>query len=119
MIVLIQETELQAARARVQDEQSHERTGLRSRPPCRVAIRRQVGTRVRPSASSRSPACPRRTVATYRLCSSRRSRIISATSLARAARPGTRAITSRTRWNRSASFRTTMSNGVVVVPSSL
>ena len=32
---------------------------------------------------------------------------------------GSRSITSMTRWQRSKSFRTTMSNGVVVVPSSL
>ena len=32
---------------------------------------------------------------------------------------GTRSITSITKWNRSRSFKTTMSNGVVVVPSSL
>ena len=38
---------------------------------------------------------------------------------ARWARPGTRSITSMTRWNRSRSFSMTMSNGVVVVPSSL
>src|SRR5581483_2448060 len=35
------------------------------------------------------------------------------------ARPGTRSITSMTRWKRSRSFSITMSNGVVVVPSSL
>src|SRR5215510_12290655 len=35
---------------------------------------------------------------------------------ARFASPGTRSITSVTRWNRSMSFITTMSNGVVVVP---
>src|SRR6266536_3434552 len=33
--------------------------------------------------------------------------------------PGTRSMTSITRWNRSMSFMTTMSKGVVVVPSSL
>ena len=39
---------------------------------------------------------------------------------ARAARgPGTRSITSITRWKRSMSLSMTMSNGVVVVPSSL
>jgi hypothetical protein len=32
---------------------------------------------------------------------------------------GTRSMTSMTRWNRSMSFIITMSNGVVVVPSSL
>ena len=36
-----------------------------------------------------------------------------------ASRPGTRAITSITRWKRSISLGTAMSNGVVVVPSSL
>src|SRR5206468_1700499 len=34
-------------------------------------------------------------------------------------RPGTRSITSMTRWKRSRSLSMTMSNGVVVVPSSL
>ena len=38
---------------------------------------------------------------------------------AASARPGTRSITSITRWNRSRSFSITMSKGVVVVPSSL
>ena len=38
---------------------------------------------------------------------------------ARAPRCGTRSMTSSTRWKRSMSFNTTMSNGVVVVPSSL
>ena len=38
---------------------------------------------------------------------------------ARAASPGTRSITSITRWKRSRSLSITMSNGVVVVPSSL
>ena len=38
---------------------------------------------------------------------------------ARAPRPGTRSITSMTRWKRSRSLSMTMSNGVVVVPSSL
>src|SRR5215813_5656407 len=33
--------------------------------------------------------------------------------------PGTRSMTSITRWNRSMLFMTTMSNGVVVVPSSM
>ena len=36
-----------------------------------------------------------------------------------AAGPGTRSMTSMTRWKRSMSLSTTMSNGVVVVPSSL
>ena len=41
------------------------------------------------------------------------------TCAARVASPGTRSITSITRWKRSMSLRTTMSNGVVTVPSSL
>ena len=41
------------------------------------------------------------------------------TCAARVARPGTRSITSMTRWKRSMSLRTSMSKGVVTVPSSL
>ena len=37
----------------------------------------------------------------------------------RAPSPGTRSMTSATRWKRSSRLRTTMSNGVVVVPSSM
>src|SRR5690349_505065 len=76
--------------------------------------RRQWGqTQSRISAGS-SP-CSR----AYARASVRRSAMSWRSSAAWEPRDGTRSITSITRWKRSRSFRITMSNGVVTVPSSL
>ena len=94
--------QLEAARAGVDDEDPHPasvRPAARSSrgPPAgrrraRACTRARAGAR-RPSPGAARPrACPR---------------------------PGTRSITSMTRWKRSRSLSMTMSNGVVVVPSSL
>src|SRR6266581_2768392 len=65
--------------------------------------------------SGRSSPCSR----VQAWCRARVSTICCRSHAALLPRPGTRSITSITRWNRSMSFITTMSNGVVVVPSSL
>ena len=73
-----------------------------------------------PATSSRgSPARPRPRGGCRRGTPARRSTIRWRRWPARAASPGTRSMTSITRWNRSRSLSMTMSNGVVVVPSSL
>jgi hypothetical protein len=74
----------------------------------------QLG-QVQLATSGRSSPCSR----VYARASMRLSTISWRTWPAVAASPGTRSMTSMTRWNRSRSLSITMSNGVVVVPSSL
>src|SRR5215211_4508082 len=97
-IVVAQQPQLAAARPRVDDE----------RQACGVG-------HVQPATSGASSPSSR----VYARAWSRRSTISWRTCPAFDARPGTRSMTSITRWNRSRSLSMTMSNGVVVVPSSL
>ena len=95
---------------------------LTTRMP-RASARRSVRPS-RPARTRRTVAAPRVAfVAVSRVYARWRSRssTICLAERARPAspRPGTRSITSITRWKRSRSFSMTMSNGVVVVPSSL
>ena len=69
-------------------------------------------SRGRPAGRRRQRACTRGARGGGRPCAG-------ATSAARVPSCGTRSITSITRWKRSMSLSMTMSNGVVVVPSSL
>ena len=78
---------------------------------CTGVIPGQVQSRT----SGRSSPCSR----VYARCRSRSSTICWRSAAARVPSPGTRSITSMTRWKRSRSLSMTMSNGVVVVPSSL
>ena len=89
--------ELQAGRARVDDEDARVE---RPRPVADVRVVLAVLAGPRPRSS-------RRSTISWRRCAGP------------PPRPGTRSITSMTRWKRSRSLSMTMSNGVVVVPSSL
>src|SRR6185437_5562374 len=96
LVVLTEQAELQAARARVDDQDL------------------QYGqTQSRTSSMSSPCSC------VYARWRSRSSLISCRRPAARSPSPGTRSITSITRWKRSMSLSMTMSKGVVVVPSSL
>ena len=100
----VEHAQLEAARAGVDDQDpadagasppsvGHVQSRSRGRPRPRGACRRAPRSACRPSAGGRGrPGWPS---------------------------PGTRSMTSMTRWKRSRSLSMTMSNGVVVVPSSL
>ena len=99
IVRLVDDRELEARRAGVDDE---DRLTRRAARPSRES----------PGRPRRARACTRGRAA---------ARPPSPGGAARRVRPspGTRSMTSMTRWNRSRSFSITMSNGVVVVPSSL
>ena len=100
-VVLVDDAELEARRAGVDDEDPD-------------------GHRLRTARSSRgSPDRPRRARACRRGRAAGRRPSPGAGAPPSSTSPGTRSITSMTRWKRSRSFSITMSNGVVVVPSSL
>ncbi len=97
--------QLEAARAGVDDEDPHRGRRSRLRPAT-----------IQSRTSGGSSPCSR----VYARRSSRSSTISWRRWPARGGRgPGTRSMTSITRWKRSRSLSMTMSNGVVVVPSSL
>ena len=73
----------------------------------------------RPGPVARFRARPRRARASRRGARGGASSIACRSRAATSTSPGTRSITSMTRWNRSRSLSITMSKGVVVVPSSL
>src|SRR5664280_206781 len=116
-ITAIQQRELEAARARVDDEHAH-RAHARSLGPCSCES---------PGEGSPEPGqVHSRSCAESSPCSRVKARWRRRSSLmcwrrcaARSRSPETRSITSITRWKRSRSLSITMSNGVVVVPSSL
>ena len=83
------------------------------------ARRPPSGRRPATSATRRRPGGPRRARACRRACRRRSSTIRWRRLAARSPSPGTRSMTSITRWKRSRSLSITMSKGVVVVPSSM
>src|ERR1044072_4325623 len=98
-IGLVEHPQLEAAPARVDDEQPH---------------RAQPGQN-----QSRTPAVSSPCSRVYARWRSRSSTIRCRIAAAVVPSPGTRSITSMTRWKRAMWLSMTMSNGVVVVPSSL
>src|SRR5207344_581840 len=102
-IILAQHPELEAARPRIDDQD----------PAVGIAVAYDDHAQFAISGAS-SPA-----MRVYARASMRLSTMSCRTWPARTRSPGTRSMTSITRWYLSRSLSMTMSNGVVVVPSSL